>query len=102
MTADTFCLAAAPALRVLHVEGDFSTGGVESFARQLRTNTTQVELKIYAFSCCYRELFRAVERVMQLHNYTIRNLRTEDCYDARRALPRSDASFSASAASPEA
>jgi hypothetical protein len=79
------CLAsdAAPALRALHVEGRFTQGAVASAARQLRTNTTLVELEI-ASSTFYRDLVCAIEPVLATYNFTLRRLRIHDPSPSRR------------------
>jgi hypothetical protein len=76
----SLCLAfnAAPALRALHVQVRFAPGGVESVARQLRTNTTLVELRLWVRDLReFEALVRAVERVLATYNFTIRSLRLE-------------------------
>jgi hypothetical protein len=77
---DTLCLASesAPALRALHVSGHFPPGGAESLARQLRTNTTLVELRLWVMDLRdFEALVGDLKLVVTTYNFTIRSLRFE-------------------------
>jgi hypothetical protein len=93
ISADALCLDAAAsisALRSLRIRGDLTSEGASSLARQLRTNTSLVELHVCTTSG-YRELVQEMQRVLKTYNFTLRTFQlTRPCPPRSFPFPGSD------------
>jgi hypothetical protein len=93
ITADALCRdasASIPALRSLRIRGDLTSEGAASLARQLRTNTTLVELHVCT-SPKVRDLIQEVQRVLKTYNFTLRTFQlTRPCPPRSFPFPGSD------------
>jgi hypothetical protein len=88
---DMLCLVSesAPALRALHVQGRFTPTGVESAARQRRTNTALVELNV-SDRCRYERVVDALSGSLETFNFYARegSGRVSRCSSAALPLQR--------------